>query len=218
MSLEQKIVYAGLGRMTQDRGVIQNAFQYWLANLSNQPFDVVAVTIAIEEYLGLSAKEKKVLMISLHAASNKTDSELAVVPAYIMQAGAITPTDNNVPEPEAKTQSSHVYITSQFVELLADATKRGEAASFREIDEILQDEGLPELDKKTNKRVIDSGFRANMLSDNANADGCRELAHQLYLLIIDVIGPVQADVIVNQVIDKLLGSDMASRFDPRSLI
>lgn len=218
MSLDQKIVYAGLSRMTEDRVVIQNAFQYWQANYANVAFDVVVVTTALEEYLGLNAKEKKILMISLHAASNKTDSELAAVPAYISQTGVNVSELDEAPEPVVKTQSPHVHITSQFVKLLAKSVNRLGASDYREIDEILQDEGLPQLERKSNQRVKREGFSSDMLSDSANADDCRELAHQLYMLIIEVVGPVQADVAVNQVIDKLLGSDMASRFDPRSLI
>jgi len=218
MSLDQRIVYAGLSRMTQNRSVIQNAFQYWQANLSNQAFDVVAVTSAFEEYLGLDAKEKKVLMISLHAASNKSESELAPVPGFITQTGDNVPLNEKEPEPEVKSLPPHVHVTSQFVQLLAATTKKVDAAGYREIDEILQDEGLLELDNAANKLVKRAGFGSDMLPESASADDCRELAHQLYLLIIDVIGPVQADVAVNQVIDQLLGSDMASRFDPRTLI
>ena len=221
MSLEQKIVYTGLSRMTEDRAVIQNAFQFWQANHSNKAFDVVEVTSAIEKYLGLSGGEKKVLMIALHAASTKTDSELSDVPGYILQGGAVpapAAQGEGAPAVTAPAKSPHYTITSEFINLLASHIKRVSPQEYRELFAILTDEGLPELTLASSDRVKKQGFVPEMLAVNAEESECRDMAHQLYLLIIDVVGPVDADVMVNQVIDKLLQNELASRFDPRSLI
>jgi len=221
MSLEQKIVYTGLSRMTQDRAVIQNAFQFWQANHSNKAFDVVEVTTAIEKYLGLGGGEKKVLMIALHAASTKTDSELSDVPGYILQGGAApapVAQGEAAPAVTAPTKSPHYTITAEFINLLGANIKRSNPQEFRELFAILSDEGLPELSAESNKRVKKSGFSPEMLAVTADVEDCKEIAHQMYLLIIDVVGPVDADVLVNRVIDKLLQNELAGRFDPRSLI
>jgi len=221
MSLDQRIVYAALSRMTKDKMLIQSAFQYWQANLSDKAFDVVEVTSGIESFLGLSDQEKKVLMIALHAASNKTETELAVVPAMILQKSPEPVVDEVSFGQLDKVISSHTphyYITSQFIVMLIDATRKVGVVSVSEMDDILRDEGLPDLAKKDNKLIRQHGFSSDMVDMKIDSETCRELAHAIYMLLIEVIGPMQADLAVNQAIDKLLGSDMAGRFDPRSLI
>lgn len=220
MSAEQKIVYAGLSRMTQDRIVIQSAFQFWQANLSNKAFDVVEVTAKLVDYLGLNGQEKKVLMIALHASSNKAESELAGVPEYISQAGGSAVVD--VPVEQAQqvlsNQSPHYQIIKGFINLFEAGVSRSSGEDFQEIDGILKDEGLDGVNRELNKQLKARGFTDAVVHESIEIDECRDLAHALYMLSIDVIGPVKSDVIINRVVDQLLLSGAASRFDPRTLL
>ena len=222
MSLEQKIVYAGLSRMTKDRVVIQSAFQYWQANLSADAFDVVDVTAKLVSYLGLNSSEKKVLMIGMHAASSKAEIELAEVPAYIAggDAADVAAVEDSGESASKSVESytPHYQVTRGYIRLLAESVRRKGAASYNEMDEILKDEALDGVSRELVGRIKKYGFSDEIMHGSINEDECRDLAHQLYLLMIDVIGPMVADVVVNDVIDKLLESDASSRFDPRTLI
>jgi len=222
MSLDQKIVYAGLSRMTDDRAVIQDAYQYWQQNLSNVPFDVVNVTAKLVAYLGLKSSEKKVLMISMHAASNKSEVELDPVPGYLLgQAPAAAEQSNQQEAPVAQAADNstpHLQITRGYIRQLVDEVTRVNGASYSEMHEILMDEGLPEVSAELNSRIKTYGFSDQVLVSTITEGECRELAHSLYMLMIDVIGPVSADIVINNIIDKLLQSSAATRFDPRSLI
>lgn len=219
MSIEQKIVYAGLSRMTDDRVVIKNAFEYWQANFSGAAFDVVDVTSKLVSYLGLGAGEKKVLMIAMHAASSKAEVELADVPGFLLNGAQIADVPETNRQPKATINyTPHYQITHGFVKGLVEGVRLSGASLSAEMDEILRDEGLPDTTVEQSKLIAEYGFSEQMLPGSISENECRNLAHNLYLLVIDVIGPVNADSIVTQVIGELIKSDMASRFDPTSLL
>ncbi len=216
MSIEQKILYAGLKRMTDDRAVIKNAYHFWQVNLSENQFDIVEVTGRLVAFLGLNSTEKKTLMIAMHAASSKSEMELDDVPGFL--TGETGAPENDAPKVEKVSSTPHYQITVGYIKGLIDGIRSFSPASFTEIDEILRDEGLSDVKGKINQQILQNGFSNNILSSSISEDECRDLAHQLYLLVIDVIGPVDADVIVNRVIGALMQSEMSSRFDPRSFL
>ena len=219
MSIEQKIVYAGLSRMTDDRVVIKNAFEYWQANFSSIPFDVVDVTSKLVSYLGLGAGEKKVLMIAMHAASSKSQVELEDVPGFLLNGGAISDAPEASEAPKATINyTPHYQVTHGFVKGLVEGVRLKGASLAAEMDEILRDEGLPDTTVELSKLIAEYGFSEQILPGSVSEIECRNLAHNLYLLIIDVIGPVDADSIVTQVVGELIKSDVATRFDPTSLL
>ena len=219
MSIEQKIVYAGLSRMTEDRVVIKNAFDYWQTNLSSNAFDIVEVTSQLVAFLGLSAGEKKVLMIAMHAASNKSNVELEDVPGYLLGSDAAAESvSESVPKKAVINTTPQHQITVGFVKGLCDGVRSNSASSFTELDDILRDEGLDGVSVAINQNIKQHGFSENILPSSISEEECRDLAHTLYMLIIEVIGPVEADNIVTNVIGVLKRSEMASRFDPSSLI
>jgi len=51
--LAQRVVYAGLRRMTDDRSVIKSAYARWFKELSNQEFDALLI------FLDYRVKRKK---------------------------------------------------------------------------------------------------------------------------------------------------------------
>ena len=217
MSKEQKIVYAGLSRMTTDRVVIKNAFDYWQANLSANTFDIVDITSKLVAFLGLTGSEKKTLMIAMHSASSKSDVELDDVPGFLLGGEAAPAGDASTPK-ATSSSTPQFQITHGYLKGLIDAVRMHGSASFSEMDEILRDEGLNGVSSEVSQRVKQNGFSDDILPSKVSEDECRTVAHELYMLIIDVIGPVDADIMVTRVIDSLIRSDMASRFDPRTLI
>ena len=154
----------------------------------------------------------------MHSASSKSDVELDDVPGFILDGGAVE-IAGDAPAPKATSSSTPQYqITHGYLKGLIDAVRVHGSASFSEMDEILRDEGLNGVSSEINSRVKKKGFSDEILPSKVTEDECRTVAHELYMLMIDVIGPVDADIMVTRVIDSLIRSDMASRFDPRTLI
>jgi len=218
MSVEQKIVYAGLSRMTDDRVVIKNAFDYWQTNFSNGPFDIVDVTGKLVSFLGLDGGEKKVLMIAMHAASNKSEMELDDVPGFLLGGGVADIAAQAPVQAATINYTPHYQVTHGFVKGIVEGVRIKGSASFAEMDEIMRDEGLPDATDEQSKLIAEHGFSDRIVPGSITEDECRDLAHSLYLLIIDVIGPVDADIIVTRVTGELMTGSAASLFDPRSLI
>jgi hypothetical protein len=63
-----------------------------------------------------------------------------------------------------------------------------------------------------------SGLSAIDLSEELSVSMCQSLAHDLYVLMTEVVGPVDTDVIVNRAIDDLLKAELAQSFNPRDLL
>jgi len=49
-------------------------------------------------------------------------------------------------------------------------------------------------------------------------DDCKTVCHSLYMLLAEVVGPMDADVISNKAISALMQMEVAARFDPRELL
>lgn len=221
---EQRVVYAALTRMTNDRTTIKSAFQYWSAKLANQPFDVVEVVTALNSYLGLGDTERKSLMISMHAASNRLVDQLQPVPEYIMDGSVAIEQDTAQqakPEVVSKIVSPHKAVTERYLQLVCQHVKTSNSSSFRELVEIVADEGLPKLDKSINQIVKswgNSGLNKINFSDDVKPADCQDMALEFYVLLTEVIGPVESDVIVNKAIAEVLNMSEAQQFDPRGLL
>ena len=93
MNLENgKIVYAALSRMSEDRDVIKRALSHWNEKLGHLArVNVIQSVELIEGYLGLGTAEKKVLMMSMHAASSKDSSHAAVVLSAFWRTSSAIP-------------------------------------------------------------------------------------------------------------------------------
>ncbi|MFT6390333.1 MAG: hypothetical protein ACJAUP_003735, partial [Cellvibrionaceae bacterium] len=84
LAYDQRLVCVGLRKMTKDTALIRGGFLYWNNTLAKQEFDVEKVVTILVDYLGVGVSEKKILMLTLHAASNKLFDELPPVPAVLL--------------------------------------------------------------------------------------------------------------------------------------
>lgn len=224
--LAERAVYAGLRRMTDDRSVIKSAFSYWQSELSKQEFDVIAVVTALVEYLGLSSQEKKSLMIALHAASNRLVDELEPVPGVISDRSELSgEVDEQTTEKSAPSLTEavapHLQVTQRYLQLFAQYMRKADSNEFTEFRQAVASEGLNNLDKSLNTVVSTwaaNGMANLKLANSVNEADCINLAHQMYMLACEFLGPNPTDNVVLRAIDDCLDMDAASRFNPRDLV
>lgn len=214
-----KIVYAALTRLTEDRGVIKQAFDHWNSQHGDAELDVVGLTESIVTFLGLDTGEKKVLMVSLHSASSRGAGSLADVPSYLIGASndaingdaiaaAASPSGNKPPV---------VILADAYCNYVDGALRRLSNADREEWIEVIRDEGVAGVKPNVQLALqsIDDGL--SLPSDSSEED-CKTVCHELTLFLSDVIGPVKADEISYKAIASLLDTNEASRFDPRELL
>ncbi len=228
LSYHQRIVCVALRRMTKDSATIRNGFLHWSNTLSNKNFNVNLIVDELVEYLGLNGNEKKSLMLTMLAASNKLHDELPPVPQVLLDSitqhkeivddlslnkeGANTVGAAKSPQWEV----IHHYLKHMVI-YLGKFSKEGLVEFSTEIKE----HGIDGLNESVNQALRlwgQNGFEHIALDKDIQSDECSEIAHSVYLLIIEIIGPVNSDLIVNRVIDECLKLPAAEHFDPRNLL
>lgn len=219
-SVDAKVLHTALARMTTDRIIIKQAFNYWLDNFSNEPLDVINTVAALEKYLGLSTQERKTLMISLHASAGRSEQELAPVPDYIVANGSSVASEAKAPTTEiVKTSRPAVIeLTEAYFDLILEGVRKVNAKDNVELRAVLKDEGLSNTPKELNaklKATVDG--QLDLPASTSEVD-CQNLCHELYLLVADFIGPRQADSVSDRAVSALLDLSAASRYDPRKLL
>lgn len=217
--LNNQIVYTALTRMTADRAVIKEAFLHWQNHLGDIPLDVFEVVEHIESFLGLTTAEKKVLMVSMHSASAKSETDLANVPPFIINVGGDISEEQNETEFQVvDNKPPHVILSEGYFNGMLSGLQRTSGKFFQELKEILLEEGLPEGPKTVEaslKRINESNID---LPSDMNETDCQSFCHEVYMLVCDVIGPVKSDDLSYKAIAQLLETNEASRYDPKKLI
>lgn len=221
---EQRVVYAGLKRMTQDRNLIKAAYERWQTKAVNEPFDVFETVADLTSFLGLEDAERKTLMVALHAASSRLVDELDPVPEYVSSKNTSVPASADVEEDSnvsARPVSAHKAVTERYLQLLCQHVKRHSPESFRELVVIVSDEGLPKLGNLLNQPVKSwgaSGLDKINFPNDIDSSDCQSVSLEFYVLLTEIIGPVDSDVIVNKAISEVLSMDAAQNFNPRDLL
>ena len=213
-----KVLYAALQRMSDDRAVIKQAFQYWLVEMSDDSFDVVDTVSGLEKYLGLAAQERKVLMVSMHAAANRAGHELPEVPDYVLGARQPLKVVQNNNTAADSTKAPVMLLTESYFKFMFEGIRKVDRKSYREIQSVLEGEGLSGYNGSLNAAVKQSFENGLRLPDKIPEAMCQEICHSLYMLTAEIIGPNDADMVSNNAISALLEMEAATRFDPRDLI
>jgi hypothetical protein len=219
--LNQRIMYSALRRMSENRAEIQAGFNRWQEKFGSKSIDIFEVVTDLVDHLGLNINEKKALMIGLHSASSKLFDELQPVPTMFLQGTNIDDVVNEVDVVQVKSKPANIETTERFFQLTCQYLQRNNKSAFNELAEIIEEESLPSASKKSKAEVKDwakGGLNKIDFSDNLSLDLCQSFAHDLYVLMTEVVGPVETDVIVNRVIDDLLKSELAQKFNPRDLL
>lgn len=219
--LNQRIIYSALRRMSEKRSEIQAGFNRWQEKFGSKSIDIFEIVTDLVDHLGLNINEKKALMIGLHSASGKLFDELQPVPTMFLQGTNIEDEVEEVDTVQVNSKPANIETTERFFQLTCQYLQRNNKSAFNELAEIIEDETLPSALKKTKVDLKDwakSGLNKIDFSDDLSVSMCQSLAHDLYVLMTEVVGPVDTDVIVNRVIDDLLKAELAQKFNPRDLL
>lgn len=224
--LNQRIVYAGLKRMSSNRSEVQAGFDRWQSKFSQNEIDIFEIVSDLVDHLGLDIGEKKALMIGMHSASNKLFDELQAVPTLYLQNGEASnaaEADNAISNDDAPSfsKAANIETTERFFQLIGQYLSRSNPSEFSELIEIIEEESLPSAsteESRVIKQWSEDGLKKISFANTMALPMCKSLAHDLYILVSEVVGPVDADTIVNRVIDDLLKSELAQKFNPRELL
>ena len=220
-TMHGKIVYFGLSRLTDDRTVIRDAYQHWENHLATETFDVVNVADKLVEFIGSDSNGRKTLMIALHAANNKSASELSEVPGFVSGNQAVAesePAANQVSQQVEASLPAHCVITTELFKVLFERLRRVDSAGFTEVAGIIADEGLDDTPQSLHTMIIASPDEGLKLTSDVSEQQCQALTHSLCMLVTDVVGPMVADDVIDNVIASLLQNSQASQYDPRKLL
>jgi len=225
----QRAIFVGLRRMTDDRNMIVDGFRHWSNNHANESLDVELIVSSLVSYLGLDSGQKKSLMISLHAASNKMTEDLPEVPKVLLERavnGKATPASNDnidvsSQEEVRKALPPHCVVTNIYIQSVAQLLDKRHGSAYDEFKSILRNETLENIAKETAGLIVDwaeNGLSNLNIPESITEKDCKNLSHEIYLILSEVVGPNDADTIVNSAISLALKPDEASRFDPRQLL
>lgn len=216
-----KVLYASLLRMTDDRSVIQQAFQHWIVELSAQPFDVIQTVSSLEKFLGLSTQERKVLMIGMHAASNRASHELNSVPDYVLSGAQEPQASTKKVDTLAKVKAKQAYVelAEGYFAQMAIGVRKINAGDYRELMSALRDEDLNDVSADIDKALKKAANEEALdLPGTASETDCQDFCHSLYNLVAEIVGPNNADLASNDALSALLNIEAAQRYDPRNLL
>ncbi len=219
--LNKKIVFTALSRLSNDRTVIKDAFLHWHNKLGDKPLDVFESVETIQNFLGLATAEKKILMVSMHSSTSKSESDLLSIPAFVFgdaspDAAPGSNVDDAPADVPASTKAPYIALAEFYFSELANGVQRAGGGKLKELQDILHEEGLPALSLVNDalKKVDDKVSLPKGLSEQ----DCQSFCHEMYLLVSEVIGPMAADDVSYKAIANLLNTNEASRYDPRKLI
>ena len=220
----QRILFVGLRRMSNDRNLIIDGFRYWSTELANQPFDIETIVSSLVDYLGLDGNQKKKLMVSLHAASGRMTEDLPPVPAGLLDRIA-TPQQSAEFEQEShtdvrKSQQPHCVVTAGYLQALVRLLIKQDMSAFDDLKAILREEDIPGISDSMQSGIRDwasEGLMDLTLPDDVSEADCKHLAHEFYLFLTELIGPIDADDLVTAAIGIAKTLDEAARFQPRLL-
>jgi len=222
-NFNNRVIYAGLARMTADRSVIKSAFAYWHKNFQADRLNIVDVVTELVAYLGLSSLEKKTLMVALHAASNKLFDELTPVPGVILSADAqstVSDPDQDADAERSKiiVRTPHNEVTTFYLKLFAQNIRKLDPSEFANFRNLISASGLDDLNENLNKEVrkwASSGLADIELPAQTSEEDCIQIAHSLYILATEFVGPMEADDAVHNAIQACLNLIRENLCDPR---
>jgi len=219
LKLNQRIVFAGLTRMSNDRNIVKSAFVHWNKSNTTAPVDIFDVVSKLVDYLGLDVVEKKALMLGLHTASSELYEHLKPVPAYIIGGEgspsnmAESPSDNTT----VKAQAAHLEVTSRYLQTVSLLVKRNDPKTHKELIKAVADEGLGGMRSEVSGWASD-GLNKIKFGPQVSVQQCQDLAHEFYVLVCDFIGPVETDIIVNKAVSDVSNLDESREFNPAKLL
>ncbi len=219
----RRVVFTGLSRMSDDLTTIKMGFNYWEQNLSDQAVNVIEVTEKLVAYLGLDDGKKKRLLIGMQAAINKLPESLPEIPGAILDKNTDATAKTIIaPEPVVTfTGPAHCIVTGKYLKLLFQHLVEVDILASQDLIEALSNDDFPDLPREINSIIHlwgESGGVTLDLPHGISEAQCAEIAHEVYLLIAEIIGPSDADEIVNQAIVGASRESSAREFHPRNLL
>jgi len=120
-----------------------------------------------------------------------------------------------------KSLPPHCIVTQAFIQNAVHLLYKQENESFLELIDILLEEDIEDVSfsiKDSMKNWAENNLSSLALPESITEEECKALFHGIYLFFSELIGPMDADNIVNNALQQTLSVDEVSRFHPRQLL
>ncbi len=221
MTKDHKVVYAGLKKACKERQIQKVGFDRWRQKFSSNEFDIADIVNDLTTFLDLGATERKILLISMHAAFSRSETELDAVPEYIMageSAEADIADDNQNELFQSVIKPGFVVATQSLFHLIEQDIRRHHKSAAGDWKASLLEYKGSGL-SLTEVGLMDEFQKYDWaLSENTDLPTCQNLAHEGYLRLTQIIGPVEADLCVARIWSTLTSTQYKDDFDASLLI
>jgi hypothetical protein len=238
LNYRRRVIYQALHDTFQDPQEIRRYFDLWQRDHSQEAHFVVTRFAAIvAKTAGFDAQQKSIFQRRLFHGLTQTYENLPRVPEAWMQ------TANGDGEPQAGQAATASPLATSPVEAATTARAQPpEVVVFKAFAQTMSAailsradrhpgvlvQAVSDLDVGTDdreqdlhrifKRWADARFASEALPPLRSQDDLRPLAHQLYLLAADLIGPVQADRLLAQAAADAERLPEAAMYSPQMLL
>ncbi len=224
----QRAVFAALARMTKDRTLMLECWEFFASKFRGTPvLSVNDFVMGLANHVGLDPDQKRAMTVALFAALNRDVAELPELPATLREVKADQPSEAEKANAAAQENHSADYSPSQIVfqALLGDfcfRLARQDPDAATDLAEIIAEGSLPEnLDGAlfaTFNQWANGGFDLSTCPIDVPENQLGDIMHQYYVGACEAVGPVTADRLLTRAVEsanKLPESDL---FPPDRLL
>ncbi len=235
LNYRRRVIYQALHATFQDPQQLRVYFELWQREHSQEThFVVTRFAAAVAKVAGLDAEQKSAFQRRLFQGLTQPYESLPRVPDAWMpgadhdggpsaQRDAAAAAVPATPEPVARIDSPERLVFKTFARSIAAAV----LAKADRHPGVLQ-QAVNDLDSSTDHRSrtlhqafrqwSDQRFASDALPPLHAPEDLQHLAHQLYLLAADLIGPMQADRLLAQAAAEAERLPEAAMFSPQQLL
>ncbi|MFK7954658.1 MAG: hypothetical protein AB8B96_01055 [Lysobacterales bacterium] len=224
----QRAVFAALARMTKDRTLLLECWEFFASKFRGTP--VLAVNdfvVGLANHVGLDSNQKRAMTVALFAALNRDVAELPELPATLRDMKADRPSDAERATAAAEQDGSSAFSPSQtvFQALLGDfcyRLARQDPDAATDLAEIVAESSLPTtLDVMTYAKFgkwADGGFDIAACPIDVPEEHLADIVHQFYVGACEAVGPMAVDRLLTRAVENASKLAEADLFPPDRLL
>ncbi len=227
----QRAVFAALVRMTKDRTLMLECWDFFASKFRDVPVLSVSDFVGgLASHVGLDSNQKRNMTVALFAALNRDVAELPAVPARLLEAAdgsanASMPSQGEAAEDMAASSSSSTPAQTVFKALLGDLCyrlARTDPDAAADLGEIVAESSLPGSVPATVFAALsawaDGGFDAAACPGDIPEQHLTDVVHQYYVAACEAVGPVAVDRLMSRAVEAASKLPEADLFPPDRLL
>lgn len=231
LNYRRRVIYHALHDTFSDPQEVRRFFDLWQRDHSQEAhFVVTRFAAVVAKNAGFDAQQRSTFQRRLFHGLTQTYDNLPRVPDTWMQAATAEPSAVQVtasPPVEAattaRTEPPELIVFKTFAQTIASAilakADRHPGVLLQAVGDLaVATAGREQELHRIFERWAEARFASDALPKLQSQDDLRPLAHLLYLLAADLLGPMQADRLLAQAASDAERLPEASMFSPQMLL